>query len=291
MRDPDTGVLVELEVFADPSLDVVDPDLALLGRAFPQAEPAPADDAVAEPDEFGTLARLLDDGASELDRAEHAHRAAGRAAAGRFRALAAFARCRPAGSFDRMPGERGAASAASRAARPAVLTNVSEWAVDEVAVRLRLTAHAAQALLEQAVILDEQLPATLAALEAGRLGERHAAVLADLLPLLADPAVRAAVEAGLLARLGSKTPPQLREAARRAVLRADPNAALRRAAAALRERGVWLHPGQDCMATLAAVLPAPVARACHAALEQYAAACAVAGDERTQQARMADCLT
>ena len=144
------------------------------------------------------LGRLIEDGAELLDQAVAAHRSSGRAAAARLRALAAFARHRPAGAFDRFPGEPGAASAASRAARPAVLTDVSEWAVAEVATRLQLTEHAAQDLLVLAVTLDEQLPATLAALAEGRIGDKHAAVLAELLPLLTDPVVRASVEAGLL---------------------------------------------------------------------------------------------
>jgi hypothetical protein len=190
------------------------------------------------------LGRLIEDGAELLDRAVAAHRASGRAAAARLRALAAFARHRPAGSFDRAPGELGAASAASRAARPPVLTDVSEWAVAEVATRLHLTEYAAAELLVLAVTLDEQLPATLEDLAEGRIGEKHAAVLADLLPLLTDPVVRASVEAGLLARVGCKTPSQLRVATRRAVLRADADAAVRRAAAAVRERGCGCTPAR-----------------------------------------------
>jgi hypothetical protein len=40
-------------------------------------------------------------------------------------------------------------------------------------------------------------------------------VLAELLPLLTDPVVRASVEAGLLARVGAKTHSQLRVVAAR----------------------------------------------------------------------------
>jgi Domain of unknown function (DUF222) len=236
------------------------------------------------------LGRLIDDGAALLDVAVAAHRASGRATARQLRALAEFTRHRPAGSFDRAPGEPGAASAASRAARPEVLTTVSEWAVDEVATRLHLTGSAAQDLLVLAVTLDEQLPATLTALGEGRIGRRHAEVLAELLPLLTDPAVRAQVEARLLARIGSKTPSQLRIAARRAVLSADANAALRRAAAAVRERGVRLYPGRDGTDTLSLAHASPVARACCDALERYAEACRTEGDTRTKQQRMADCL-
>ena len=236
------------------------------------------------------LGRLIEDGAELLDQAVAAHRSSGRAAAARLRALAAFARHRPAGALDRAPGAPGAASAASCAARPAVLTDVSEWAVAEVATRLQLTEHAAQDLLVLAVTLDEQLPATLAALAEGRIGDKHAAVLAELLPLLTDPVVRAQVEAGLLARVGAKTHSQLRVAARRAVLRADADAAVRRAAAAIRERGVRLHPGKDGLDSLSCALASPVARACHDALEQYAEVCENDGDTRTKQQRMADCL-
>jgi hypothetical protein len=236
------------------------------------------------------LGRLIEDGAALLDVAVTAHRSSGRAAAQQLRALAEFARHRPAGSFDRAPGEPGAASAASRAARPEVLTTVSEWAVDEMATRLSLTGAAAQELLVLAVTLDEQLPATLTALEEGRIGRKHAEVLAELVPLLTDPAVRAEVETRLLARVGSKTPSQLRVATRRAVLHADANAALRRAAAAARERGVRLYPGKDGTDTLSSAHASPVARACYDALEQYAEACRTEGDTRTKQQRMADCL-
>lgn len=69
---------------------------------------------VAEAREF---AGLLEAGAGLLGRARAAHEAACREAAGRARALAAFARLRPAGLLDRPDAEVGAA-AASRAAWP-----------------------------------------------------------------------------------------------------------------------------------------------------------------------------
>jgi hypothetical protein len=78
--------------------------------------------------------------------------------------------------------------------------------------------------------------------------------------------------------------------ARRAVLRADADAAVRRAAAAIRERGVRLYPGKDGLDSLSCALASPVARACCDALEQYAEACKNDGDPRTKQQRMADCL-
>ena len=121
-----------------------------------------------------------------------AHREQCRQAAVQARALAAFAAC-PAGRGAGPARRRrsGAAAAASRAARPAALTAVSEWAVDEVMAALGLSSAAAGALLQQSVTLVDQLPATLAALEAGGVSWAHAVMLADVLPLLTDPAQRA----------------------------------------------------------------------------------------------------
>ena len=137
--------------------------------------------------------------------------------------------------------------------------------------------------------LAERLPATLDALEAGVIGWAHARALAELVGPVKDEA-RAGVEARLLARAAGKTVAQLRVAARRAVLRADAAAAARRLAAAIRDRGVRMFPGQDGMGSLAAVLTLPVAAACRRALAAYAEACTTPGDERTLDQRMADCL-
>ena len=106
-------------------------------------------------------AALLELGAWDLDRARLAERELRRAAARRARSLAAFARARPAAALDRAPRELGAASEASRAARPAALTEVSEWAADEAAVALGRSPTGATRLLAQCVTLDQQLPATL----------------------------------------------------------------------------------------------------------------------------------
>ena len=84
------------------------------------------------PAEVASFAGLLERGAVALSAAKAAHHRQSREAAVLARALAAFAVSRPAAVLDRPDGEVGAAAAASRAARPAVLTKVSEWAVDEV---------------------------------------------------------------------------------------------------------------------------------------------------------------
>jgi hypothetical protein len=234
------------------------------------------------------LERLLDEGAVHLDRARTAHREAARAAADQAEALAAFAHSRPS-SLDRPDSEIGAAAAKTRAARPAALTPVSEWAVDEVAVALQLSSSAASNLLVESVLLTERLPATLAALRKGRLSWRHAQVMTDLVARLSDE-LRPVAEERLLARIEGKTPSQLRVAARRVVQRLDAEALARRVVEAVRGRRVGVYPGDDGMATLSAVLPVPVARAVQDALRQYAEAAAAEGDERTLDQRMVDCL-
>ena len=185
---------------------------------------------------------LLEDGAGHLDAARAAYREQCRQAAVQTRELAAFAACRPAALLDRPDPEVGTAAAASRAARPAALTAVNEWAVDEVAAALALSGPAAQGLLVDAVTLVERMPATLAALESGRVDWPKARMLAEVLAPLTDDDVRGEVEERLLARADGRTLPQLRAGARRAVRRANAAAAARRLAAAIRDRSVRLYP-------------------------------------------------
>jgi hypothetical protein len=257
------------------------------------AEPPPVEESGTEDpleQRMASLAELLETGARHLAVAAGAYREQSRQAAVQARALAAFAGCRSAPVLDRPDDEVGAAAAASRAARPAALTQVSEWAVDEVMATFGMSSAAAGTLLQQSVTIVGQLPATLSALEAGVISWPHAVMLADVLSLLTDPATRAAVEAGLLGRAAGKTVPQLREAARRAVLRADASAAVRRMRAAIRDRQVRMSPGRDGMASLTATMPIPLAAACRKALAALAEDCQAPGDERTQEQRMLDCL-
>ena len=237
-----------------------------------------------------SFAGLLERGAVHLAAAKAAHLRQCEDAAGLVRALAAFAAARPAAVLDRPDGEVGAAAAASRAARPAVLTAVSEWAVDEVMVALGMSSGPASRLLAESVTLAEQLPATLAALAAGTISPAHARMLVEVLAPVADAGKRAEVETRLLAGAAGRTVAQLRVSARRAVLRVDAAAAARRLAVAIRERRVRVFPGEDGMASWVATLPTPVALACHQALRQYAQACATPDDERTLDQRMVDCL-
>ena len=269
--------------------------IACLETQFGAESPDPADFVADERQRFlDSRARLLTAGAAHLDAAAAADRDAARAAASRARELAAFARSRPAAMFDRAPGERGAASAASVAARPAALTEISEWAVDEAAATLGVSGRAASLLLVEAVTLVEGLPGTLAALGAGDLSPAHARVMVELAGPVSTAEKRAQVEAAVLPRAARQTVAALRACVRRAVARIDAAAAADRLVKAVRNRRVRLDARDDGTSALTAVWATPLARACHQALAAYAKACEFDEegnrDPRTQQQRMADCL-
>ncbi|MBB3675012.1 HNH endonuclease signature motif containing protein [Modestobacter versicolor] len=238
---------------------------------------------------FAPLRAFLEQGGILLDLLREEQQAISSSQAWRARWIADFCRARPAGN-DRPDTEIGAAAAATRAGRPEVLLSVSEWAVDEVAAALSVTSATAQSWMVQSLQLVHRLPATLAALEQGELTWEHATAMCQVLAPLDDD-LRAEAEGRLLARLGHKTPTQLRAAAHRVVQRLDGQAITRRVQAALRARAVAVHPTGDGLGTLAVTdLPLPVLRAMEDALRQYADAASAPDDPRTRQQRMADCL-
>ncbi|MFL6097541.1 MAG: DUF222 domain-containing protein, partial [Blastococcus sp.] len=269
--------------------------IACFETEFGAEYPDPADFVADESQRFlDSRARLLSSGAARLDEAVAAGRDAARAEARRARALAEFARSRPAAMFDRAPGERGAASPASVAARPAALTDVSEWAVDEAAATLGVSGRAASLLLVDAVTLVEGLPGTLAALSTGDISPGHARAMVEIAGSVSDPAKRREVEAAVLPGATRQTVPALRACLRRSVAHIDAAAAADRLAAAVRDRRVRLDTRDDGISALTAAWATPVGRACYEALSAYAKACEYDDegnrDPRTHQQRMSDCL-
>ena len=120
---------------------------------------------------------------------------------------------------------------------------------DEIAAALTLTARAADVLLDLATAL-RRLPATMAALTAGQIDRYRAAVIADEVAGLGDEHA-ARVEQQVLAEAPGQTTGQLRAAARRAVLAADPAAARERKERAARDARVerWdEHAGTAALA-------------------------------------------
>ncbi len=120
---------------------------------------------------------------------------------------------------------------------------------DEIAAALTLTAKAADVLLDLATAI-RRLPATMAALTAGQIDRYRAAVIADEVAGLGDEHA-AAVEWQVLDEAPGQTTGQLRAAARRAVLAADPAAARERKERAGRDARVerWdEHAGTAALA-------------------------------------------
>jgi hypothetical protein len=108
-----------------------------------------------------------------------------------------------------------------------------------VSAELRISPGHARNRVELACELVESLPDTLAALADGRVDMYRARVLAEeTRPLAGIPELRAKVEAELLVKASSQTGTQLRAAARRAVLAADPTTAEERNTRARAGRGI-----------------------------------------------------
>ena len=113
---------------------------------------------------------------------------------------------------------------------------VAEHAGDEIAAALTLTGRAADGLMDLAIAL-QRLPAASAALTAGDIDLPRARVIADEVTGLTDEHA-AAVDQVIASTAPGQTTGQLRAAARRAVIAADPAAARKRKEQALREARV-----------------------------------------------------
>lgn len=122
-------------------------------------------------------------------------------------------------------------------------------AMAEVGLMLKVAARTAAARVDTARSLCERLPATLAALEQGRITLAKARILDAETLNLSDEHV-ALVEAQVVGTAHKQTPGQLRVATRRAAVSADPAAARHRAEQARRERGVQLWPEPSRIHTL-----------------------------------------
>ncbi|HEX6404008.1 MAG TPA: DUF222 domain-containing protein [Pseudonocardiaceae bacterium] len=178
---------------------------------------------------------------------------------------------------------------ARNAALGASTSQAQDSAVAEVGLMLRVSARTAAGRVDDAWALCNRLPATLVALEQGRITLSKARILHTETANLSDEHT-AEVEQQVLAKAHRQTPGQLRVATRRAVLSTDPAAVCKRAEQARRERGVQMWPEPDGMATLSAYLPAADAVGVFAVLDEHARRAGSPGDERTMDARRGDAL-
>jgi len=113
----------------------------------------------------------------------------------------------------------------------------AEFAADELACELHLTAQSAAGQMAYACAVAGRLPRTFAALAEGRIHPVHLRIIEDETSILSDQDAAEADEA-LAEKAGSLTFGQLRSLAHRLVLKLDPDAARKRKEAARREAHV-----------------------------------------------------
>ena len=144
---------------------------------------------------------------------------------------------------------------------------------EEIAAALRLSPATAQAKLDTARILVNELPATCAALASGEISAAHANVIArESAPLLRggiDRELISQIEKSALASAEFHTPAQVANKIRTAVARALPVECEESFARAHELRKVSCYPERDGMATVIALLSAPDAQSVMVAIERH----------------------
>lgn len=153
--------------------------------------------------------------------------------------------------------------------RDQVVDDADDFSREEVALALRLSPRTAGKRLHAARMLHRSLLGTAALLEQGAVSWPHALVMVEECTGLPDTTI-AAVEARVLARAPIQTAAQFGRSVRRAVIACADVSAELACAVAKTERGVWLRPEPDGMATLTAFLPAAEARAAFTRIDDAA---------------------
>jgi hypothetical protein len=160
------------------------------------------------------------------------------------------------------------------------LPGVSEFFPAELSMLLNCGRLAAARRAWRAWIWREHLPATRAALAAGRLDEMRAAALAEVLGATA-PEISREVEQEVLPEAADLWVGRLKSLALEVLLAYDAAAADRRREQAQRAADVRCYPSEsDGMSTLAADLPTPVAAECYDLVDQLATMRKADGDDR-----------
>jgi hypothetical protein len=158
----------------------------------------------------------------------------------------------------------------------------------EVACALRISERTAEAQVAEAHTLTQVFPEALGELAAGRVQSTQVRSLVEATGALDRQAART-VQEQVLGRMSEQNPATTRKALSRAVLKADPEGAVRRHEAARGERRVACYPESDGMSVLSATLPAEQAVHAMAVIDAHArAAKQEPGDTRTLEQARAD---
>jgi len=151
-----------------------------------------------------------------------------------------------------------------------------EYVADELAAELRWTPTFAANRVDAAVELVESMPATLAALAAGRIDWVRATTIVDRTKVL-DPEARRLVEAEILPYAATRTVKLMREKLAREITKADPDGAVERHQRRVADTSVDFWPDEDGMATMQVYGPAETIRPIFDALDQCARGARAAG--------------
>lgn len=152
--------------------------------------------------------------------------------------------------------------------------------VVELATATRVAESTVSRRVDLALQVHQRLPLCWEALNAGTLTTSHVRALADTLHNV-DPDVARAIEAHVLpGALRGLRPQQLRNAARKALLVLDRDAAAQRLAAARADADVRYRPCDDGVASINAVGDAVLLRMVQDAVDGEADRLAKAGDDR-----------
>jgi hypothetical protein len=150
----------------------------------------------------------------------------------------------------------------------------------ELGTAVRVNDRTVQARMDEAHLLRELFPATLAALAEARISRRHADAILDAGARIEEPEVRSAFERVVLGHAESQSAPRTRAFARQLAERVNPVSMAERHEAALDARMVSVREVDDGMSELIVLLPTVLARGILSRLtEQARAIRAAAADE------------
>jgi hypothetical protein len=161
-------------------------------------------------------------------------------------------------------------------------------AVAEIAVRLRLSEQTVRARAANVEVLQERCPTLWQQFTIGRTSDRHAADAARLAASLPhdDPSSWAAFDAGAARLASTLVSTKFAVAARALRERVHAESLDARHRRAARDRGVWMTPELDGMASLSALLPAERARSIMSRLDRAARHLHAAPDEERTLAQL-----
>ena len=160
-------------------------------------------------------------------------------------------------------------------------------AAAEMAVRLHLSEQTIRTRATHVEVLRERCPRLWDEFAAGRTSERHAVEVARLATSLPDDATAwSAFDDGVAETATSSTPTKFAVAARALRERVHAESIDVRHRRAARDRGVWMTPELDGMASLSALLPAERARSIMTRLDRAARHLRAAPDEERTLAQL-----